>query len=101
MLETWSPVVGPFVCIFLGYCVLDTWMTLAYHDEALGGGFAIILHHAMVMSFALYPLNAHRFGMIAACYLLNEISTPFMNTVRSVLCLYICSRLLPRIVAAA
>lgn len=84
MLETWNPMIGPILCIFLGYCVLDTWMTLAYHDEALGGGFAIILHHAMVMSFALYPLNAHRFGMIAACYLLNEISTPFMNTVRSV-----------------
>lgn len=64
LLQSWSPIVGFTVALFLGYCAVDTWLTLANHDKALGGGPAIIIHHAMVMMIALFPLGAQDFGMI-------------------------------------
>jgi hypothetical protein len=64
LLESWAPLVGVGVSVFLGYCVLDTYLTLFYHDDELGGGVAIIIHHAMAIMLALYPLSAKSFAMI-------------------------------------
>lgn len=33
MLESWHPMVGVLAAIFLGYCALDTYLTLYYHDK--------------------------------------------------------------------
>eukprot|EP00123_Amoebidium_parasiticum_P000636 comp11489_c0_seq1/m.5938 comp11489_c0_seq1/g.5938 ORF comp11489_c0_seq1/g.5938 comp11489_c0_seq1/m.5938 type:complete len:337 (-) comp11489_c0_seq1:212-1222(-) len=76
-----SPTVNFFTCIFMGYTAMDSYCTLKFNDQGLSGGFPILLHHFMVLVISAYPVTALRFGMVTACYLVNEFSTPFMNQI--------------------
>ncbi len=45
-------------------------------------GLAIVIHHVLVIIISIYPLYAQMFTYISVCYLINELSTPFMNNIR-------------------
>lgn len=83
LLESWSPMVGVGVSIFLGYCVLDSYLTLFYHDDELGGGLAIIIHHAMAIMLAMYPLSSKRFGMITG---MSEVARLGSSVIIKLIC---------------
>lgn len=70
-----------YIAIFAGYCAADSYLTLKYWDVD-NGSYAIIIHHVLVLIISIYPIYTHAFTLIGVCYLVNEMSTPFMNLIQ-------------------
>ncbi|KNC76427.1 hypothetical protein SARC_11072, partial [Sphaeroforma arctica JP610] len=76
--NAWSPLLGYVVAQFVGYSIMDTMLLLSYYDLR-GRPWDILLHHAVVGSLAIIPFIYRRFGMVVSLYIINELSTPFLN----------------------
>eukprot|EP01134_Creolimax_fragrantissima_P000337 CFRG0337T1 len=76
--NSWSSFIGLVVAQFVGYSIMDTGLLFLYY-EVRGRPWDIVLHHAVVSALAVIPILYQAHGMIVSLYLINELSTPFLN----------------------
>lgn len=71
---------GWYTAVFSGYILYDLILTLRYMNPLYST--AMLIHHVICLLMTAFPLTdtlQHRFLALGCIFLINELSTPFLN----------------------